>query len=183
MVAPRKPGLKGGSTLSQTLELLRTIQPQRTTPETPVFTTTTGTPIEPKTFSAHWYRCLRALGIRVRGRQDPLTHEGRGSTRRVDHTIIAGARPSALWRIGECCCEPSGDAVLPMSSVRTAQDARVCGRFSRRSRASRYPQWGGRDVHLTGASAFGCGSVSWRPPQPPEQHDGYRPVSDSHRGR
>ena len=33
----------------------------------PVFTTTTGAPIEPKTFSAHWYQCLRVLGFRVRG--------------------------------------------------------------------------------------------------------------------
>jgi integrase len=51
----------------QTVELLRFIQPLVTTPEMPVFTTTTLTPIEPKTFSAHWYRCLRALGIRQRG--------------------------------------------------------------------------------------------------------------------
>jgi hypothetical protein len=33
----------------------------------PVFTTTHGGPIEPKTFSPHWYDCLRALGLRVRG--------------------------------------------------------------------------------------------------------------------
>jgi hypothetical protein len=32
-----------------------------------VFTATTGSPIERKVFSAHWYRCLRALGLRVRG--------------------------------------------------------------------------------------------------------------------
>jgi hypothetical protein len=33
-----------------------------------VFTTTEGRPIEPKAFaSRYWYRCLRALGIRVRG--------------------------------------------------------------------------------------------------------------------
>jgi hypothetical protein len=31
------------------------------------FTTTTGAPIEPKTFSTHWYACLRALGLRQRG--------------------------------------------------------------------------------------------------------------------
>lgn len=51
----------------QTVELLHAMQPLHTMPETPVFTTTTGTPIEPKTFSAHWYRCLRALAIRQRG--------------------------------------------------------------------------------------------------------------------
>src|SRR5262245_3343922 len=33
----------------------------------PIFTTTTGTPIEPKTFSKHWYDALRACGIRQRG--------------------------------------------------------------------------------------------------------------------
>ena len=51
----------------ETVRLLRDLQPLRTTPATPVFITTTGTPIEPKTFSAHWYRCLRALAIRQRG--------------------------------------------------------------------------------------------------------------------
>ena len=39
----------------------------RVMPDTPVFTTTAGKPIEPKTFSEHWYACLRALGLRVRG--------------------------------------------------------------------------------------------------------------------
>ena len=42
-------------------------QPLHVTPGQPVFTTTTGTPIEPETFSAHWYDCLHALGIRQRG--------------------------------------------------------------------------------------------------------------------
>ena len=32
-----------------------------------VFVSTDGEPIEPKSLSAHWYACLRALGIRVRG--------------------------------------------------------------------------------------------------------------------
>jgi integrase len=50
-----------------TVELLRDLQPLQVTPEMPVLMTTTGTPIEPKTFSAHWYRSLRALGIRQRG--------------------------------------------------------------------------------------------------------------------
>src|SRR5262245_15985881 len=50
-----------------TVEILRTIQPLRVTPTTPVFTTTTGTRIEPKTFSSHWYDCLRTLGVRMRG--------------------------------------------------------------------------------------------------------------------
>ncbi len=36
-------------------------------PTRPLFTTTDGRPIEPKTFAAHWYRCLRSLSIRVRG--------------------------------------------------------------------------------------------------------------------
>jgi integrase len=52
---------------AQTVEILRSIQPLRIEPETAVFKTTTGTPIEPKTFSSHWYDCLRVVGIRVRG--------------------------------------------------------------------------------------------------------------------
>jgi integrase len=51
----------------ETVRLLEAIQPLKVTPEMPVFTTTTGTPIEPKAFSRHWYDCLRALGIRQRG--------------------------------------------------------------------------------------------------------------------
>jgi hypothetical protein len=51
----------------ETVRLLRELQPLQVTPGQPVFTTTTGTPIEPKTFSAHWYGCLRALGIRQHG--------------------------------------------------------------------------------------------------------------------
>ena len=51
----------------ETVRLLRDLQPLHLTPETPVFATMRGQPIEPKTFSDHWYDCLRALGIRVRG--------------------------------------------------------------------------------------------------------------------
>jgi hypothetical protein len=50
-----------------TVGLLRDLQPLHVTPEMPVFTTTTGTPIEPKAFSRHWYDGLRACGIQVRG--------------------------------------------------------------------------------------------------------------------
>jgi integrase len=50
-----------------TVAVLRDLQPLHVTPEMPVFTTTTGTPIEPKAFSRHWYDGLRACGIRVRG--------------------------------------------------------------------------------------------------------------------
>ena len=47
---------------------LAAIQPLRVEPEMPVFTTTEGKPIAPKAFaSRYWYRCLRALDIRVRG--------------------------------------------------------------------------------------------------------------------
>jgi hypothetical protein len=51
----------------ETVRLLRDLQPLHVTPETSVFTTMRRQPIEPKTFSDHWYDCLRALGIRVRG--------------------------------------------------------------------------------------------------------------------
>jgi integrase len=50
-----------------TADLLRALKPLRETPETPVFVTTEGKPIEPKHFSEHWYECLRALGLRQRG--------------------------------------------------------------------------------------------------------------------
>ena len=51
----------------EVVALLRELQPLRVEPTTPLFTNLDGTPIEPKTFSAHWYACLRALGIRTRG--------------------------------------------------------------------------------------------------------------------
>ncbi len=52
----------------ETIRILRGLQPLRIAPEMYVLTTTAGQPIEPnKTISPHWYRCLRALGIRQRG--------------------------------------------------------------------------------------------------------------------
>jgi integrase len=52
----------------KTAHVLRAIQPLRAEPDDYVFTTTEGKPIEPKAFaSRYWYRCLRGLGIRVRG--------------------------------------------------------------------------------------------------------------------
>jgi hypothetical protein len=52
----------------ETIRVLRALAPLHVTPEMPVFTTTEGRLIEPKAFaSRHWYRCLRALGFRVRG--------------------------------------------------------------------------------------------------------------------
>jgi integrase len=52
----------------ETARVLRALEPLHVTPEQPVFTTTEGRPIEPKAFaSRYWYRCLRALGLRVRG--------------------------------------------------------------------------------------------------------------------
>jgi integrase len=53
--------------MPETVEVLRQIMPLRVEPDTPVFTNVDGAPIEPKVFAAHWYRCLRALGLRVRG--------------------------------------------------------------------------------------------------------------------
>jgi hypothetical protein len=52
----------------ETVRVLRALQPLHVIPAQPVFTTTAGQPIEPKAFaSRYWYRCLRALGLRVRG--------------------------------------------------------------------------------------------------------------------
>ena len=50
-----------------TVEILRAIQPLNVTPNMPVFTNLQGRPIEPKAFSTYWYRCLRALGLPIRG--------------------------------------------------------------------------------------------------------------------
>lgn len=50
-----------------TVAVFRTIQPLHVTPETPVFLNTNAKPIEPNSMLPHWYRCLRASGIRVRG--------------------------------------------------------------------------------------------------------------------
>ena len=50
-----------------TIEILRAIQPLNVTPNMPVFTNLQGRPIEPKAFSTYWYRCLRALGLPIRG--------------------------------------------------------------------------------------------------------------------
>jgi len=52
---------------SETTALLKSIMPLHVEPATPVFTNVDGEPIEPKVFSTHWYHCLRALGIRMRG--------------------------------------------------------------------------------------------------------------------
>jgi integrase len=51
----------------ETTRVIRDSLPLHLEPTRPLFVTTDGRPIEPKTFSAHWYRCLRSLGIRVRG--------------------------------------------------------------------------------------------------------------------
>jgi len=51
----------------ETVRLLATLQPLHVTPDMPVFTNINGEPIEPNSFLAPWYRCLRALGLRQRG--------------------------------------------------------------------------------------------------------------------
>ncbi len=51
----------------ETVAVLRAIQPLQVTPTAPVFTNLAGGPIEPKAFSTHWYHCLRALGLPIRG--------------------------------------------------------------------------------------------------------------------
>ena len=47
--------------------LLRQMMPLRVEPDMPVFTNVDGGPVDPNAFTDHWYGCLRALGIRVRG--------------------------------------------------------------------------------------------------------------------
>ena len=53
--------------LPETVRLIRAIQPLHVTPEMPVFTNVAGGPIEPNSLLRHWYPCLRASSIRVRG--------------------------------------------------------------------------------------------------------------------
>jgi integrase len=53
--------------LPETVRVLRAIQPLRVEETTPVLLNTWGQPIEPRAFLSHWYACLRALGIRMRG--------------------------------------------------------------------------------------------------------------------
>ncbi len=51
----------------EVVNVLRDLQPLHVTPEMPVFTNLHGNPVEPNSLLPHWYRCLRALGIRQRG--------------------------------------------------------------------------------------------------------------------
>jgi integrase len=53
--------------LPESVRVLKDLQPLHVTPDGPVFTGTTGGPIEPKSFSVHWYDALRALSLRSRG--------------------------------------------------------------------------------------------------------------------
>ena len=51
----------------ETVAVLRQMMPLRVEPDMPVFTNVDRRPVDPHSFTEHWYRCLRALGIRVRG--------------------------------------------------------------------------------------------------------------------
>jgi integrase len=53
--------------MPHTVEILLALQPLHVRPDSPVFTNLEGEPIEPKAFSTHWYSCLRALGLPIRG--------------------------------------------------------------------------------------------------------------------
>ena len=50
-----------------TVAVLRQMMPVRVEPDMPVFTNLDRAPIEPNSVLPHWYRCLRAVGVRVRG--------------------------------------------------------------------------------------------------------------------
>src|SRR5262249_45876867 len=51
----------------ETTAVLHQMMPLRVEPDMPVFTNVDGRPVDPHSFTEHWYRCLGALGIRVRG--------------------------------------------------------------------------------------------------------------------
>lgn len=61
------PAARTVELLAETVRLIRAIQPLHVTPEMPVFTNVDGGPIEPNSLLRHWYPCLRASGVRVRG--------------------------------------------------------------------------------------------------------------------
>ncbi len=50
-----------------TASVLREMQPLHVTPESPVFTSTIGGPIDPKRFGALWGDALRGCAVRARG--------------------------------------------------------------------------------------------------------------------
>jgi integrase len=65
---PKYPGAKRTvELLPETVRILRALQSLHVTPEQPLFTCTTGTPIEPMSFTKYWHDSLRACGIRQRG--------------------------------------------------------------------------------------------------------------------
>lgn len=113
---PKFPGAKRTvELLPETVRLLRTIYPLHPTPEMPVFTTTTGTPINPTSFAENWYRCLRACGIRERGlycTKDTFVTEGWrtmgldwvSAQTGVDHRTLK--KHYAKWKP-----DPSGEAL------------------------------------------------------------------------
>lgn len=51
----------------EAVRVLRALQPFHVAPDKPAFVNAAGEPIEPKSFSEHWYKALRALELRVRG--------------------------------------------------------------------------------------------------------------------
>jgi integrase len=53
--------------LPETVRVLRALQPLNVAPDAPVFLNTIGGAIEPKSFSEHFHKAQRALGLRVRG--------------------------------------------------------------------------------------------------------------------
>lgn len=61
------PAARTVELLPESVRLIKAIQPLHVTPEMPVFTNVAGGPIEPNSLLRHWYPCLRAEGIRVRG--------------------------------------------------------------------------------------------------------------------
>jgi integrase len=66
--APKtKTARRAAELFPETVRLLHAIKALHVQPDTPVFTSTTGTPIEPKSFSEHFYRAQRALNIRPLG--------------------------------------------------------------------------------------------------------------------
>ena len=70
----------------------------------PVFVNTNGQPIEPHSLLPHWYRCLRACGIRVRG-LDPTKDTFVTTALRVDgrKAWLEAQTPMAIVVVGSAC--------------------------------------------------------------------------------
>lgn len=146
---------------TQTVEILRALQPLHVMPDSPVFTNLEGEPIEPKAFSTHWYRCLRALGLPVRG-----LYATKDSY--VSLAMSRGVDP--VW------CKSRPESGSRRSSVTTANGCVVKGATNRRNwpvqapTVDPRPRWTNEStVFSMGKEVRGGGLEGGRPHEKPKK--------------